>query len=38
MAAGRLVPVLPQYRWGSLNLCVVYPSRRLLPLAVSAFI
>lgn len=38
IAAGRLVPVLPQYRRGNQNLCVVYPSRRLLPLAVSAFI
>ena len=38
VAAGRLVPVLPQYRRGDQNLCVVYPSRRLLPLAVSAFI
>jgi DNA-binding transcriptional LysR family regulator len=38
IATGRLVPVLPQYRRGNLNLCVVYPSRRLLPLAVSAFI
>jgi len=38
MAAGRLVPVLPQYRRRDLALGVVYPSRRLLPLAVSAFI
>jgi DNA-binding transcriptional LysR family regulator len=38
IAAGRLVPVLPQYRRSNQNLCVVYPSRRLLPLAVSAFI
>lgn len=38
LAAGRLVPVLPQYRRGDQNMCVVYPSRRLLPLAVSAFI
>jgi DNA-binding transcriptional LysR family regulator len=38
IAAGRLVPVLPQYRRVNQNMCVVYPSRRLLPLAVSAFI
>jgi DNA-binding transcriptional LysR family regulator len=38
IAAGLLVPVLPQYRRPNQNLCVVYPSRRLLPLAVSAFI
>lgn len=38
IAAGRLVPVLPQYRRANQNLCAVYPSRRLLPLAVSAFI
>jgi DNA-binding transcriptional LysR family regulator len=38
IAAGRLVPVLPQYRRADQNLCAVYPSRRLLPLAVSAFI
>ena len=38
IAAGLLVPVLPQYRRPNQNLCVVYPSRRLLPLSVSAFI
>jgi len=38
IADGRLVPVLPHYQRGNQNLCVVYPSRRLLPLAVSAFI
>jgi DNA-binding transcriptional LysR family regulator len=36
--AGLLVPVLPQYRRTSQGLNVVYPSRRHLPLAVSAFI
>ncbi|MGJ7506396.1 LysR family transcriptional regulator [Variovorax sp. GT1P44] len=36
--AGVLVPVLPQYRRTSLGLSVFYPSRRQLPLAVSAFI
>ena len=36
--AGLLVPVLPQYRRTSHGLSVVYPSRRHLPLAVSAFI
>src|SRR5258708_5092089 len=38
IAAGLLVTVLPQYIRANQNLCVVYPSRRLLPLAVSAFI
>jgi DNA-binding transcriptional LysR family regulator len=38
IAAGRLVRVLPQYRRPNQNLNVVYPSRRLLPLAVSEFI
>jgi DNA-binding transcriptional LysR family regulator len=38
IAAGGLIPVLPQYRRSNQNLCVVHPSRRLLPLAVSAFI
>jgi DNA-binding transcriptional LysR family regulator len=38
IAAGRLVPVLPQYRRYNQNVSVVYSSRRLLPLAVSAFI
>ncbi|EJL89866.1 transcriptional regulator [Polaromonas sp. CF318] len=36
--AGRLVPVLPQYQRTSHGLSVLYPSRRQLPLAVSAFI
>ena len=36
--AGLLVPVLPQYQRTGLGLNVLYPSRRHLPLAVSAFI
>ena len=36
--AGLLVPVLPQYQRTSQGLSVLYPSRRQLPLAVSAFI
>lgn len=36
--AGRLVPVLPQYQRTAAGLSVLYPSRRQLPLAVSAFI
>ena len=36
--AGLLVPVLPQYQRTGLGLSVLYPSRRHLPLAVSAFI
>ena len=36
--AGILVPVLPQYRRTGRALHVLYPSRRHLPLAVSAFI
>jgi len=36
--AGLLVPVLPQYRRTSSGLSVLYPSRRHLPRAVSAFI
>jgi len=36
--AGLLVPVLPQYQRTSPGLSVLYPSRRQLPLAVSAFI
>lgn len=36
--AGLLVPVLPQYRRAGQGLNVLYPSRRQLPLAVSAFI
>ena len=35
---GLLVPVLPQYKRTSNGLSVLYPSRRQLPLAVSAFI
>lgn len=38
LKAGLLVPVLPQYRRTSRGLSVVYPSRRHLPLGVSAFI
>lgn len=36
--AGRLLPVLPQYQRTGHGLSVLYPSRRQLPLAVSAFI
>ncbi|WP_226374038.1 LysR family transcriptional regulator [Pectobacterium quasiaquaticum] len=36
--AGRLVPVLPQYKREGNGLHVLYPSRRHLPLAVSTFI
>ncbi|HWW04499.1 substrate binding domain-containing protein [Collimonas sp.] len=36
--AGVLVPVLPQYRRTGHGMSVLYPSRRHLPLAVSAFI
>ncbi|QFZ82612.1 LysR family transcriptional regulator [Variovorax paradoxus] len=36
--AGRLVPVLPQYQRTGHGLSVVYPSRKHLPRAVSAFI
>jgi DNA-binding transcriptional LysR family regulator len=35
---GGLVPVLPQYKRTSHGMHVLYPSRRHLPLAVSAFI
>jgi DNA-binding transcriptional LysR family regulator len=35
---GLLVRVLPQYRYTGRGLSVVYPSRKHLPLAVSAFI
>jgi DNA-binding transcriptional LysR family regulator len=35
---GRLVPVLPEYQRPGHSLNVLYPSRRHLPLAVSAFI
>jgi DNA-binding transcriptional LysR family regulator len=38
MQAGLLMPVLPQYRRKGHGLNVLYPSRRQLPLAVSAFI
>ncbi len=36
--SGLLVPVLPQYQRTGHGLSVLYPSRRHLPLAVSAFI
>jgi DNA-binding transcriptional LysR family regulator len=36
--AGLLVPVLPHYQRTGQGLSVLYPSRRQLPLAVSAFI
>jgi DNA-binding transcriptional LysR family regulator len=36
--AGRLVRVLPQYQRTGQGLSVLYPSRKHLPLAVSAFI
>lgn len=36
--AGLLVPVLPEYQRTSQGLSVLYPSRRHLPIAVSAFI
>ena len=38
LQAGRLVPVLPEYHRPGHDLNVLYPSRRHLPLAVSAFI
>lgn len=38
LQAGRLVPVLPEYQRPGHRLNVLYPSRRHLPLAVSAFI
>ncbi|HSV47650.1 MAG TPA: LysR family transcriptional regulator [Ramlibacter sp.] len=38
LQAGLLVPVLPQYRRVGQSLSVLYPSRRQLPRAVSAFI
>ncbi|QGW84764.1 LysR family transcriptional regulator [Variovorax paradoxus] len=38
LQAGRLVPVLPQYQRTGQGLSVLYPSRKHLPLAVSAFI
>jgi DNA-binding transcriptional LysR family regulator len=37
-AAGRVIPVLPQYTRRNLSMSVVYPNRAHLPLAVSAFI
>jgi len=38
LQTGLLVPVLPQYQRKGYGLHVLYPSRRQLPLAVSAFI
>jgi DNA-binding transcriptional LysR family regulator len=38
LEAGRLVPVLPQYLRTGQGLSVLYPSRKHLPLAVSAFV
>nr|WP_274617430.1 substrate binding domain-containing protein [Bradyrhizobium oropedii] len=38
IAAGRLAPVLPNYRRSNIALTVVYPDRRHLPLAVTAFV
>jgi DNA-binding transcriptional LysR family regulator len=38
LVAGRLVQVLPQYRRGGANFCVVLPSRRQIPPAVAAFV
>ena len=38
LGTGRLLPVLPQYHSPGHGLNVLYPSRRQLPLAVSAFI
>lgn len=38
LQTGSLVPVLPQYQRTGYGLHVLYPSRRHLPLAVSAFI
>ncbi|PIF92393.1 DNA-binding transcriptional LysR family regulator [Acidovorax sp. 62] len=38
LRAGLLVPVLPQYHRQGHGVHMVYPSRRYLPLAVSAFI
>jgi len=38
LRAGLLVPVLPQYHRAGHGVNLVYPSRRHLPLAVSAFI
>ena len=36
--AGRLIPLLPGYGRGSMGLHALYPSRRHLPSAVSAFV
>lgn len=38
LETGRLVPVLPQYQRTGQGLSVLYPSRKHLPLAVSAFV
>lgn len=38
VAAGRLVPVLPQYIRAGRGMSVVYPCRRQRPLAVTAFV
>jgi DNA-binding transcriptional LysR family regulator len=38
VAAGRLVPVLPQYRRAGRGLSVIYASRHHIPHAVSAFV
>jgi DNA-binding transcriptional LysR family regulator len=38
LQTGLLVPVLPQYQHRAYGLHVLYPSRRHLPSAVSAFI
>lgn len=38
LRAGRMVPLLPQYHRAGHGVNLVYPSRRHLPLAVSAFI
>ncbi|MGJ7501689.1 LysR family transcriptional regulator [Variovorax sp. ZT5P49] len=38
VAAGRLVPVLPQYMRAGRGLSVVYPSRQQRPRAVAAFV
>ncbi len=38
IAAGRLVPVLPQYERRNQSMCVVYPSHRQVSPAVKAFV
>lgn len=38
IAENRLVPVLPQYKRPGTGMSLVYPSRRQLPMAVSAFV